>query len=667
MASLALAEVSLPALFSDHMVLQRGAAVSIWGNAEPGEEVTLTIDSSKGNTTTGPDGHWSVALDLTDLSDGPHCLIVKGDNSLRIEDVMVGEVWLASGQSNMEFALRRSIGGAAEVEKGCLGVREFRVPHRESDTPMTGCEGKWVVAAPGAAGDFSAVGYWFAKDVYEATGKTVGIVNTSYAGTPIEAWISPEGFTEDEELNADQTRVHKEQAAALRAKADYVEAFEEWLKQTGRQDRVAQSPDTFNGPTIDPEEWVTVEIPGKISDSRLPKTGVIWLRKEITIPEAEEGKPLPINMGSILGFDEIFYNGVRHAKTTYTNLTTMEQPRINNVAGFRVKPGKAVFAVRIYAPYAEPEITTSGKLKLGNHDLSGKWLARAEYSFDGLPEVEAPAPPTTKPRRAQDIASALYNGMINPVTPLCVRGVLWYQGEQNAGRADQYRRAFPLLITDWREKWGRPDLPFYFCQLPNFRSKDSTPRSSDWAELREAQSLALELPNTGEAVLIDLGEAGDVHPRNKQAVGERLARIALARDYGMEVVDEGPTFNGMTVEGGAIRIHFTNTDGGLVARELPSVFFPKSNSPKTLPLERNAPYGDVEGFALCGKDGKWAWAGAQIEGDEVVVSSPSVPHPTAVRYAWGNNPTCNLYNGAGLPASPFRTDDFPLITRHAHY
>jgi sialate O-acetylesterase len=259
--------------------------------------------------------------------------------------------------------------------------------------------------------------------------------------------------------------------------------------------------------------------------------------------------------------------------------------------------------------------------------------------------------------------SLLFNAMIHPLLPYAIKGVIWYQGEGNAVRSWQYRTAFPLLITDWRAQWKQGDLPFYFCQLASFEARQPQPGDNAWAELRDAQSAALKLPKTGQAVLIDIGEANDIHPRNKKDVGERLAKIALANDYGKDIPFSGPVYQSFKVDGGGIRLNFIHTDGGLVARPLPPTYDVQTLTGTTAPLGRNSPNSELEGFAICGDDRKWVWADAKIEGDTILVVSAEVPAPVAVRYAWAGNPTCNLYNGAGLPASPFRTDDFPATTR----
>jgi len=335
-----------------------------------------------------------------------------------------------------------------------------------------------------------------------------------------------------------------------------------------------------------------------------------------------------------------------------------------------VTEGDNILAVRIFNPSGEAGILPGKERFQGNHFmLQGEWLAKAEYELPPPDEAARAAMPErpSYPIEPQNVAAYLYNGMIHPIIPYGIRGFIWYQGEGNWDRGFQYRTAFPLMIRDWREKWGRGDLPFYFCQIANYTAHSPKPGDSPFAEVREAQTMALSEPNTGQAILIDIGEEGNIHPADKRSVGDRLSRIALANTYGRKQEFSGPVYESMSVEGGKIRLRFSHTEGGLVARKLPDSYQPLSTDPKTVPLVRNSPAGELEGFAICGEDKKWKWATANLDGDSVIVWSDEVPQPVAVRYAWAQNPFCNLYNGAGLPAGPFRTDDFPLPSKNKKY
>jgi sialate O-acetylesterase len=499
----ATAGISLPAIISDHMVLQRSVKVPIWGKADPDGEISISLGDQTVGTKAGQDGKWEVEFNLNDVGPGPFDLVITGSNSrLVVSDVLIGEVWVASGQSNMELKLKDTARAQEEIARsGNALLRYFQVKDVASQEPLDDCKGQWVLSGPDTSGTFSAVGYYFGKRLQATLRAPVGIINASWGATPAEAWTSARSLDEVPDLK--------------RAR------------------------------------------------------GRLWRR---TLPLGHIPEP---------------------------------------------KATVPIFSSQLLPP--------------------------------------------------QKVAGYLFNGMINPIIPYAMRGVIWYQGEGNIERAFQYRTTFALLIKDWRQRWGRGEFPFYFCQLANFGKKDSGPGESAWAELREAQSLALSLPNTGQAVLIDLGEGDNIHPLDKRDPAERLVLIALAKTYGKKIPFSGPTYDSMTVEGGTIRITFRDTGGALVARQLPSTYDLNTHKNQIAALARNSPDSELEGFAICGKDGRWLWADAKIEGDSVVVWSNQIARPFAVRYAWADNPTCNLYNAAGLPASPFRTDAFPLITRDNKY
>jgi len=480
------------------MVLKKGVDVPIWGKAVPGEEVAVSLDGVSAKTKAGEDGKWRVLLDLSKSSPGPFEMVVEGKNKIAINDVLVGEVWVAAGQSNMKWALgTQTIGAESEIAQSTNPqFRQFRVAKVESDTPAEEALGQWVSATPQTTPEFSATAYYFAKRILGELKVPVGIISTAVGGTPVEAWLS-------------------------------VQAVD-------------------------------------------------------TVPHLKEARE------------------------------------------------RAVAALKAPKPADE----TSAQKPKARHD--------------------------TEP-------SCLFNGIIHPILNYGITGIIWYQGESNESRAWQYRFVFPLLIQDWRNQWKQPDLPFYFCQLANFKQKQPQPSESAWAEIREGQSLALKLPNTGQAVLIDIGESNDIHPKKKNETGTRLADVALADHYGKAIPFSGPVYESMKVEGDKIRVSFTHTEGGLIAKELPATYIVKTTAGLTAPLVRNSPKSEVEGFAICGADRKWVWADAKIDGNSVVVWSDKVPQPVAVRYAWADNPTCNLSNASGLPAAPFRTDDLPALTKDAVY
>jgi sialate O-acetylesterase len=499
------ADVKLPHLFSDHMVLQQKANVPVWGTADPGERVTVRVGPGpqEQTATAGADGKWVVQLaNLT--AGGPVEMTVAGKNTVTIKDVLVGEVWLASGQSNMEMTVASvpecRYGGVTSADKEVAAgdypqIRMFTVEKKVSEQPQGDANGQWVVCSPETVGHFSAAAYFFGRDLYKSLSVPIGLINSSYGGTPAEGWTSREGLAGNPRLKT-MLDVYAEQVKNY----DPVRAAE--------QDKEAL------------KNW-----------------------DEAVAKAKAEGKPAP------------------------------PKPRA-----------------------------------------------------------------TVHPRENKDSPTLLFNAMIAPLVPYGMRGAIWYQGESNAWADEQYRVLFPALIQDWRRLWNRGEFPFLFVQLASWKEPASQPAAGGpFTRLREAQLKTLQtVPNTGMAVAIDIGEAEDIHPRNKQDVGGRLAVAARALVNGQKVDSSGPIYAAKVVEGSTIRLRFEHAAGGLVCK------------------------GDkLEGFAIAGADQKWYWADARIDGDTLIVSSADVTEPVEVRYAWNENPKANLYNKDGLPASPFRTDSLP--------
>lgn len=662
------ADIKLPAIISNHMVLEKTAKVPIWGKADPGEEITVTLDGQTAKATTRPDGKWMTSLNLKDSAPGPFEMKIEGKNKLTLADVVVGEVWVASGQSNMEWSLANTTGAAEEIARSANPMlRQFLVKKNATCDVQDDTEGTWVTASPQTSGGFSAAGYYFAKKLQNELKVPVGLVHTSWGGTPSEAWTSVEAIDSIADLKTSRERDWAVVKGYPEKKKSFVEGMNRWTKENGREDKPTADPAAYAGMDVSTEGWIPVKIPGAVTAKGLPEAGVIWLRKEIEITNtaADFSLQFPID-----GYDSIYWNGELVKQTTYQDFPGTGYVRRHGSYSIKpaaLKKGRNILAIRLYEPVGPAKI--SAPMMAGSFNLIGEWQAKAEHEFPSLDAAKlaaAPQPPVN-PVTPQNVASCLFNGMVNPILPYAIRGAIWYQGESNAGRAIQYRTAFPLLIADWRKQWNQGDFPFYFCQLANYMPKKPEPGDSAWAELREAQSMTLGLPNTGQAVLIDIGESVDIHPRNKKDVGERLALIALARDYGKSVPFSGPVYDSMKVANGKVVLSFKSTDGGLVAKALPDRYSVKSQSGETAPLVRNSPNSEMEGFAICGADRKWVWADAKISGNDVIVWSDNVSAPVAVRYAWAENPTCNLFNGAGLPASPFRTDDFPPVTKDGKY
>jgi sialate O-acetylesterase len=661
------ADVRLPSIFSNHMVLARAESVPVWGKANPGERVRVTLAGHTVEAVADADGCWRVDLNLQNCGPGPFEMTVDGNNRITIHDAVVGDVWLASGQSNMEHLLRATADADREIANSANPLlRQFSVKKAGSIRPADDCVGAWSVAGRETAGDFTAVGYYFGKELQQTRKLPVGIIHASHGGTYIEPWTPADVF--------DRVPVFKASADALRRwakeypaqKARFAADYTAWLRKHHREDVPCKEPTRYADENAFTADWQTVNLPGKVLDAGLPSSGTFWIRRDVQVSTLLASQGFKVMIGPLEGDWQVYWNGDKIDAMTQTQLPGKGFACYFAVPRDHIRSGKNTLAIRIFSP-ASPLVIAGRSLWAGPLDLDGKWLAKVERS---LPEL-SPEEIASKPRQTfappEGLPGTLFNAMIHPLVPYALSGVLWYQGENNVKRAYEYRIAFPTLIQGWREKWKREDLPFYFCQVCNNFAKPVQPAESAWAELRESQSLALQLPHTGQATTIDLGEAGDLHFRDKKTVGHRLFLIAEAQLLGHPAAFSGPTFQSVAFAAGRARIRFDHTDGGLAAATLPATYSVKTLLGQAAPLHRNRPGSELEGFAICGADRNWVWADGRIKGDCVVVWSDKVPQPIAVRYAWADNPICNLYNGAGLPASPFRTDTFPLTTATCHY
>jgi len=601
-----------------------------------------------------------VILNLSTEKASPTDLTIQGINRIVLHDVVVGEVWLASGQSNMQLILQSCLDAPAAIAASDNPmIREFHVSDGLSDKPESDCAGGWVVATPQTSPGFSAVGYFFAYTLQKKLGVPIGIIHSSYGSSQIEAWTSREALDSNADLREGSRRVLTSIEAFPSERLNYEKAYQKWLEETGRTDRESVHAAEWAAPAAPNEGWTQVVLPLLPPPDGLPKFGAYWLRRQIVTPPNLADRQIAIGFHDLSGFGTIYWNGEQVASTSYRDIA----PSFFVIPRDKVKAGTNTLAIRVYSPELQIRIASIAIDGVLVHD----WSIRAEYDLPPLP------PAITPPTRPLDLVpvpgrpSVLFNAMIAPLIPYAIRGVIWYQGESNAGYGWQYRTAFPLMISDWRRQWNRGQFPFYFCQLANYAPKYPAPGDGAWTDLRESQWGALAVPKTGGAVLIDVGEAQNIHPADKKTVGERLAALALANDYGFDVPAYGPTFVSVKFGQGVAEITFTHIANGLVARPLPPTYTLISVNNTTAPLIRNSPNSEVEGFAICGKDREWVWADARIAGSKVVVWSDKVPEPIAVRYAWADNPTCNLYNQAGFPAAPFRTDDFPTDSRNRKY
>ncbi|MFA7343106.1 MAG: sialate O-acetylesterase [Terrimicrobiaceae bacterium] len=662
------AEVTVPALFSNHAVLQKAEKVPVWGKAVPGENVTVSIAGVRARATADANGAWRANLDLSAQGVGPFELTIEGASGSKkvITDVLIGEVWVASGQSNMMWELKNAIGGAEEIAAPAnTQLRQFLVGKKVGSSPLEEVAGSWMVAGPNASPIFSAIGYYVGKKLQGELKVPVGLINNSWGGSPIQAWISRDAYdasTPDLKRRADRSRSDYEGFPARQK--EYEQALRAWETRYDRALPMPNDVSSYTSATTPTTDWKPVTLPGSFAAAGLPDAGAVWFRRTVTLPADTTAFRAALDLAGINGYVAIYWNGNKIAETKpeQGSMVKGHAPYFLP-SSVTLQPGEGVLAIRIAMATGGMEV--SGPIKWGPISLDGEWLARVEKA---LPPLDAAAKaaypkPLLPPQMPVNVASNVYNGVLAPIVPYAIRGVLWYQGESNVWFAEQYRTLFPMMIKDWRAHWGQGDFPFYFCQLPNYHAPKPVPGNSDQADLREAQAMALALPNTGMAVFIDLGEAGSVHPRDKRVAGGRLADVVLANSYGKKIPFAGPTFASAEIEGDAVRIHFTNTDGGLVARPIPSEYVPDSLQPdKKVPLVRNVPNSQIEGFALCGEDRVWKWAEARIDGETVVVRAGGVAKPVFIRYAWADYPICNLYNGAGFPAAPFRTDNFPSGT-----
>ncbi len=630
------ADLRLAQVFSDHGVLQREKPLPVWGWAAPGAAVTVTLAGQSKAATAAADGRWSVTFEPLALSATPLELVASsGAAKATASDLLVGEVWVCSGQSNMEMSAGWGIRDAEkEVAAATFPkIRLLNVGKNAADKPAADLAGTWAVCSPQTIGNFTAVGYFFGRDLQRGLGDVpVGLIESAWGGTPAQAWTSHEVLAGVPALAGYAKQFDEVMAGYPAAKA----AYDERLKAAPASNN--QHDDTgWEKPALDVTTWKDMPLPQNWEATGLNIDGVVWFRRTVEIPAASAGKDLALSLGPIDDQDTTWWDGEKVGAMGGWN-----DPRDYTVPATLVTAGKHVIAVRVVDTgggggfHGKPE-QMFAKPAVGEAiSLAGPW------QFSVAEEIAAKPQPPMGPGNPW-LPSSLRNGMITPIIPFAIRGAIWYQGESNAGSAWQYRTLFPAMIRDWRTAWGEGDFPFYFVQLANFMPAAKTPGESDWAELRDAQFFTLRsLPATGMAVAIDIGEATDIHPKNKQEVGRRLSLWALADIHGQKLEASGPLYTSAKVEGAGIRVSFDHLGGGLVAKD-----------------------GALKQFAIAGEDHKWVWADALIDGDSVMVSSALVDKPVAVRYAWNNNPDgCNLYNQAGLPASPFRTDDWPAVTNH---
>ncbi|MEO7213848.1 sialate O-acetylesterase [Mucilaginibacter sp.] len=626
------ATIRLPQLVGNGMVLQRDAKIKIWGWGSPAEPVKVKFNGKTLNAVAGYDGKWAVIFPKMKAG-GPFQMDINGSNHILLNDILIGDVWFCSGQSNMTIKMERVKEKYPEeiVNANYPSIRYFFVT-TDADLLKTHDDylpGHWVTTTKQNILDIGAVAYFFAKKLYAKYGVPIGIINSSIGGTPIQAWISEEGLKDIGTYSSRlaQFRDTSFMAGISRSKLPAVPV----KPPLQESDKGLAGELKWYDPNYEPRNWHKFWLPGYWADQGVNGlNGVVWFRKEVTVPAEMAGKPAKLFLGRIIDADETYVNGKKVGNITY-----QYPPRRYEIPAGLLKAGKNLITVRVtntdgkggFAPDKRYELT-DGKTVI---DLRGDWLYQVGLVYP--PHKSNFQKPVLF--SAQNEPAALYNAMVAPAIQLPVKGFLWYQGETNVGTKD-YHELLIALIKNWRTAWRSDSLPFLIVQLPNFGEVEYSPAESSWAEIREAQLQALSLKNTAIAVAIDAGEWNDLHPLNKKDVGERLALAAEKLAYAdQRIVASGPIFQSSIIEGDKITLNFSNVGTGLV-----------SNNQE--PLSR---------FAIAGEDKQFVWATATIVGDKVVVTSPAVEHPMYVRYAWADNPEgANLYNREGLPASPFRTD-----------
>ncbi len=638
------ANISVASVFGDNMVLQRDKPIQVWGWGPTGTSVRVEFEDARAQTLVDADGNWHLELSASPAG-GPYDMLIISDDTIKYTNFLIGEVWVCSGQSNMGM----TVGGSARVKNykaeiknaDYPNIRLFTVERDMAAAPLEDVQSQgWFECGPETVEKFSATAYFFGRDLQQGLeGVPIGLVHTSWGGTKIEAWTSSRalagsGFFEEElAVVSRSTRTQDEQIVN-----EYKLADHRWRTA---MDSLAGDLEPAILPlfTAEHSQWKHMEIPSYWESTPLLKKldGIVWFQRHIDIPEAWSGQELFLSLGTVDDFDRTYLNGIEVGSNN-----SRSRPSEYVIPAHLSSVGNNLLSIRVF------DVNRRGGLWGREQDLfittmvggdtlwlSGEWNYRVVLDW-----AESKTYPPERPY-LHNRPSVLYNAMLAPLTDLSIRGVLWYQGESNASRAHAYRTLFPLMIQDWRTAWNQGDFPFLFVQLPNWGKRGENPSEDRWAELRDAQRQTLSLPNTSMAVTIDIGDERDIHPKNKQEVGYRLALLSLRDVYHRDIIAQGPIFVSQKRRWRKIVLEFSNIGSGL-----------KTTDGRA-----------VVGFSIAGKDGSFVWANAKIKGKRVIVSSPQVKHPVAVRYAWGANPDCNLTNSSGIPASPFKTDQWTDSTR----
>jgi len=628
------AKVILPKIFSDNMVLQRNGLIPIWGWADANEKIEVRFNNQVKSVKAGKNGKWLIRLDAENAG-GPYDMTIKGKNTVQIRNILVGEVWLCSGQSNMEWTVGQSMNAKQEIAAANnLFIRHIKIQRDISSLPQNDINaGDWQICDSTTVANFTGVGYFFAKNLYNELKIPVGLINSSWGGTNIETWISREAFENSDEFKemiAGMPKIDLDSLSKLKVKGSVMRI--EALQGTKME---GMNTSQFRELSFDDSKWPVLNQPQLWEEQSIGELdGIVWLRKTIVLTSLDLTKEATLVLSKIDDNDITYVNGIKVGSTNQWDAN-----RRYTIPPGVFKEGKNVIAVRvedtgggggIYGDAADVKLI----LYNASLPLSGEWKFQVESVI--------------KTTNQNSLPSLCFNAMISPLIPFAFQGVLWYQGESNAGRSYQYRKAFPLLINDWRQKWNNSSMPFYFVQLATFNNPGNSNEGCGWAELREAQTMTLSLPNTGMCVTTDLvTNPKDIHPTNKQDVGKRLAALALNNLYSKNMICNGPIYKSMEIKNDQVILSFDNIGTGLYTPDK---------------------YGYIRGFEMAGKDQVFHYAKAFIKGNTVVLFNEKVENPVAVHFGWiGDASDCNLFNKEGYPAVPFRTDEWKTVTKDEKY
>lgn len=629
-------EINISPLFGDGMVLQRDKSIPVFGNTDPNAKISITFRSQTAETLADSKGKWQVNLEAEPFG-GPDELLIKTESKqLVIKDVYVGEVWICSGQSNMEMPMLSNWAHVDNAEKEVAEAYDSKIHlfvvdrntsfHPLQEMTSTG----WKVCTPQTVADFSATAYFFGRNLSNSLNMPIGLIQTAWGGTVAEAWTSGETLKTLADFKEKVVEMEKNSSDKEEIKKKYQKDLEALFLETARLDKGIEGKDTlYSAFDLDDSDWIEMNLPGMVESTKIGSIdGVIWFRKTLKITKEDAQKINSLHIAAPDDSDETWLNGVKVGESTEWDV-----PRVYSLPKGLVKAGKNTITVRLtdwrgaggfmgeashFAFTAEENV----RIELANH-----WKVKVGYDMRDVKTMPVQPNEPNQP-------SVLFNGMINPLIPYAFKGVIWYQGESNVGRAEQYGKLFPAMINDWRAQWEAGKFPFLFVQLATYLKRNTQPVEDSWSELREAQRQTLKLENTGMAVTVDIGDAENIHPGNKQDVGKRLALWARNRVYAENIPYCGPSYKSMQLKKSSLVVEFNHCYQGL----------------------KTSDQRELTGFAIAGKDGVYHWAKAKINGDNIILNSDQVTKPISVRYAWSSNPDCNLINSAEIPASPFQAN-----------